>query len=257
MLEKPDQQKTIEEPIQLSAEEPETETETEVIPLETHEVDLTSEPAAGYHYVDLNNITLPTGEETNRSTFKENIKENFELVEHEIEDHPAIAKGILAALGGCVVLFCCYTFCCKKKKNTYAEFEDYPKVGEIAEAQNGIINESIREDFYDCEGVAAQEEQDKAYAQNQNRSIIQSSDLGDPQNHYSDDYYNSGTRNLQLDRQMDSRRDDAMTANLKSLDVSVEVSSHYSNDLKFIEDVDSNKSHGSSFNGSPDTKQPL
>lgn len=249
MLEEPDM--TTEEPIGLAETEPVSLVE-EKEPLVTHEVDLTKEPAAGVHYIDLTE-TVQEGEEHKRSS----LKENLELVEHEIEDHPTIAKGILVALGGCVLLFCCYTFCCKKKKNTYAEFEDFPKQDEIAHQEAGIINESIRDDFYDCEGVAAKEEQDKEYAQNQNRSIIQSSDLGDPQNQYSDDYYNSNSRNLELDRQMDSRRDDAMTGNLKSLDVSVEVSSHYSNDLKFIEDVDSNKSHGSSFNSSPNTKNPL
>lgn len=60
---------------------------------------------------------------------------------------------VLGSFCAIVFLFCCYTFCCKKKKNLYTEFEDHPQRDEIAKNHNGIINESFKDDLYDFNPV--------------------------------------------------------------------------------------------------------
>jgi hypothetical protein len=67
----------------------------------------------------------------------------------EIEEHPNIIKALLIFLGLCVGCFCCYTVCLKRKKNPYTEFEDHHHRDDIAQGQNGIINESFRDEYYE------------------------------------------------------------------------------------------------------------
>ncbi len=73
----------------------------------------------------------------------------------------------IGTLCGLVVLFCLYQYCCKKKKNPYAEFADHPPRDEIAKGNNGVINESFKDDLYNFDHSDL-EKKDREYSKKKN-----------------------------------------------------------------------------------------